>query len=103
MAEELSTDALYDLTSLSYRLAVSPSGDRTAFVAVESDPDEDERRAYPLDPAGGPRVDHGRALGVYHVGRHEPGRPEQFRVDRVDVRTPRDLLGHTGPVGPPGS
>ncbi|WP_363465695.1 S9 family peptidase [Halogeometricum borinquense] len=38
------TEAFYDLTSLS-AVALSPTGDRAAFVASESDPDEDERLA----------------------------------------------------------
>ena len=42
-SDALPTEALYDHTRLGDP-AVSPSGDRVAYVASESDPDEDERR-----------------------------------------------------------
>ena len=44
MTEELPTEAFYDLTTLPGAVDVSPDGERVAFVAAESDPDEDERR-----------------------------------------------------------
>ncbi|SFR45327.1 S9 family peptidase [Halogeometricum limi] len=52
------TEAFSDLTTIS-DVALSPSGDRVAFVAAESDPDEDERLAslFVL-PADGSREPH---------------------------------------------
>jgi dipeptidyl aminopeptidase/acylaminoacyl peptidase len=43
MAEPLELDDFYDLTTVT-ELALSPSGDRAAFVADEFDPEEDRRR-----------------------------------------------------------
>jgi hypothetical protein len=44
VTEELPTEAFYDLTTVPGPVDVSPDGERVAFVAAESDPDEDERR-----------------------------------------------------------
>jgi dipeptidyl aminopeptidase/acylaminoacyl peptidase len=43
MSEEVPTEALYEFTRVTPP-AVSPGGDRAAFVASEADPDEDEQR-----------------------------------------------------------
>jgi dipeptidyl aminopeptidase/acylaminoacyl peptidase len=58
MAEPIPTDAYYELRLLT-DVAVSPAGDRVAFVADEFDGDEDERRsALFVVPTDGSREPH---------------------------------------------
>ncbi|MFB6151246.1 MAG: prolyl oligopeptidase family serine peptidase [Haloarculaceae archaeon] len=56
--DELPTDAFYDLTTPA-EVAVSPDGERVAFVASEFDPDGDDRRSSVfVAPADGGREPH---------------------------------------------
>jgi dipeptidyl aminopeptidase/acylaminoacyl peptidase len=67
--DELPTDAYYDLTTPG-EVAVSPEGDRVAFTASESDPDEDEKVGSVFTvPADGSRDPHRltRAAAAWNV------------------------------------
>jgi dipeptidyl aminopeptidase/acylaminoacyl peptidase len=67
--DEVPAEAFYDLTAPS-GVAVSPDGDRVAFTASESDPEEDERPSSVFTvPADGSRDPHRltRASGAWNV------------------------------------
>ncbi|MEF8853172.1 MAG: hypothetical protein V5A44_12160 [Haloarculaceae archaeon] len=74
--DELPTGAYYDLTTPG-EVAVSPDGDRVAFTASESDPDEDERPSSVFTvPADGSRDPHRltRASAAWNVEWSPDGR-----------------------------